>query len=417
MLSRRAVRSLIAVSAMSIVSLASGCGIASSDGAQVSAQSVTDVPQTAVKDQSIGNCWTYATTSWVESLAKISTKKDMNLSESYVSYWYWYQQVTDPSFAGGGIVEGGSWGVAVELIRKWGMMDEGAFIPEEADAILSNRQASAVKAMNASLATGALATAEARGNKALVRTELNKAWGLSDAVVANLDKAFGADGAKTLDTNVVPDGVPIYAAKSLPAKLQNPMTKVLEDHTLADAIGTPEFEWNPDYRTGKYAWAVAQYPTSDKDRRDFQKRVQRALNDNQPVVVSWYVDFNALNASGQFAKPPEKPGSQGGHMTVIMDYQVTNVPGFGTLPAGVLETRPEALAAALDDAATIEFFRIKNSWGNYHSVPSTIGYHDLFMTYLNGPIQECATDANEEPLLDQCHPGVPLQDVVLPAGY
>lgn len=394
-----------------------GCSRGASDGADSNAQSVTDVPQTQVKDQSIGNCWTYATTGWVESLAKISSKKDLNLSESYVSYWYWYQQIVDPTFSGNTIAEGGSWGVAVELIRKWGMMDEGAFIPEEADAILSNRQAAAVKAMNESLANGALKTPESRLNKAVVRTELNKAWALSDAVVANLDKTFGAGGDKTLDVGSVPDGVPIYSAKTLPAKLQNPVTKALEDHTLADAIGTPRFDWNPDYRNGTYAWGVTRYPTSATDRRSFQKRVQRALHDNQPVVVSWYVDFNALNAQGQFAKPPEKPGSQGGHMTIIMDYQVNNVPGFGTLPAGVLETRPEALTAALDDAATIEFFRIKNSWGNYHSVPTTVGYHDLYMAYLNGPISECETDAKEEPILDKCHPGVPLQDVVLPAGY
>jgi hypothetical protein len=416
MLSRRALRSLVLCSSFSVAALVAGCA-AQGDGSTTSAANITDVPQTQVKDQSIGNCWTYATTGWVESLAKIATKKDMNLSESYVSYWYWYEQLTDPTFSGNAIIEGGSWGEAVELIRKWGMMDEAAFIPEEAEAILSNRQAAAVKAMNASIASGALSTPQGRADKAKVRAELNKAWALSDAVIANLDKTFGADGTKTLDTNSVPNGVPIYSAKTLPARLQNPATRALEDHTLADAIGTPRYEWNPDYRSGPYAWGVAQYPTSAADRRAFQKRVQRALHDNQPVVVSWYVDFNALNAQGQFAKPPEKPGSQGGHMTIIMDYQVSNVPGFGTLPAGVVESRPEALAAALDDAATIQFFRIKNSWGNYHSVKDTVGYHDLFMEYLNGPIQECATDAEEKPLLDQCHPGVPLQDVVLPAGY
>jgi hypothetical protein len=417
MLPHSALRRSVLACSVSVAALVAGCAGGSAETASADSQSITDVPQTQVKDQSIGNCWTYATTGWVESLAKIATKKDLNLSESYVSYWYWYQQVVDPSFSGSSIVQGGSWGQAVELIRKWGIMDEGAFIPEEASAILSNRQAAAVKAMNESLTSGALKTPEARANKTLVRTELNKAWALSDAVVASLDKTFGPGGDKTLDVGSVPDGVPIYSAKTLPAKLQNPTTKMLEDHTLADAIGTPRYEWNPDYRSGSYAWAVAQYPTSATERRNFQKRVQRARHDKKPVVVSWYVDFNALNAQGQFAKPPAKPGSQGGHMTIIMDYQVDNVPGFGTLPAGVVETRPEALAAALNDAATIQFFRIKNSWGNYHSVQSTVGYHDLFMEYLNGPISECATDADEKPILDQCHPGVPLQDVVLPAGY
>ncbi len=39
------------------------------------------------------------------------------------------------------------------------------------------------------------------------------------------------------------------------------------------------------------------------------------------------------------------------------------------------------------------------------------------MTYLNGPMKECATDADEKPILDQCHDDVPFGDVILPAGF
>ncbi|MFO0738836.1 MAG: hypothetical protein U0270_23255 [Labilithrix sp.] len=81
------------------------------------------------------------------------------------------------------------------------------------------------------------------------------------------------------------------------------------------------------------------------------------------------------------------------------------MPGFGTLGVEVPETRPEALEAALDDAANVTFFRIKNSWGTRgvwseeelrqlggKVDPSTPkpsylaakpGYNDLFTNYLD----------------------------------
>lgn len=41
-------------------------------------------------------------------------------------------------------------------------------------------------------------------------------------------------------------------------------------------------------------------------------------------------------------------------MTVLEDYRI-NVPGFGTLKAGVLISDPKALDAALSSTAKIEF--------------------------------------------------------------
>lgn len=106
-------------------------------------------------------------------------------------------------------------------------------------------------------------------------------------------------------------------------------------------------------------------------------------------------------------------------MVVMEDYEVTDVPGFGTLKAGVKETRPEALAAALSDSAKISFIRVKNSWGSYRSDRgfSLPGYHDLFMQYLNGPVKQCDENADGSPNAASCWNTVPLQDVVLPAGY
>jgi hypothetical protein len=51
-----------------------------------------------------------------------------------------------------------------------------------------------------------------------------------------------------------------------------------------------------------------------------------ALNADAPVIVSWLVDFNALDNVGAFRmsqlERAGRPGRQGGHMTVLHDYQV-----------------------------------------------------------------------------------------------
>jgi hypothetical protein len=188
----------------------------------------------------------------------------------------------------------------------------------------------------------------------------------------------------------------------------DPARQMVVEATLADAIGR-----------GRLAWTESFYPSSAIDRRHLQERFQKALADHIPVVMTWYVDFNSLDNNGRFFAPPAHPGRQGGHMVVMDDYEINNVPGFGTLKAGVLETRPEALSAALSDSATMSFIRIKNSWGAVRpDRPSSNGYYDLYMTYLNGPVKQCQTDPQtEEPKLDTCFDATPFESVILPPGY
>ena len=62
-----------------------------------------------------------------------------------------------------------------------------------------------------------------------------------------------------------------------------------------------------------------------------------------------------------------------------------------TLRAGELATEADqALAARY---GSIEFFRIKNSWGSDLAPPGASadlkGYNDLYMKYLNGPLTKC----------------------------
>lgn len=394
---------------------------------EASLQPVTYVDQSKVERQSIGNCWLYAGASWVESLNKAATGEELNTSESYVTYWHWFDQIAR---GGSSIRTGGSYGTVVDLYTRYGLMLQGAFVPEEATDEMSHRQAEALNAINESLKNGALSTSAARRNRVTVRAELDRAWNLNSDTRALLDAVFGPGVSKTLDKAYATQVPPSVEATSGTLRVLRPVDVAarvrsresgnsFEVKTLADVIG------GGYWRSGPYAWQEVDYPYSLSDRREVQKRVQRALNDHQPVIVSWFVDFNALARDSTFTVEELKrrggPGRQGGHMVVMHDYEVDNVPGYGTLKAGVEETRPEALSATLASEATVRFFRVKNSWGAYRpdrwDVSDFPGYHDLFVTYLDGPIQQCGQDEHGNTNPNSCWSTTPLRDLVLPAGY
>ena len=406
------------LTALLALGAAAGCGGAGThnggdeeDPIGASTDPITTVDQTGVKRQSIGNCWIYATASWAESLAKTATGAENNFSESYWTYWHWFEQIANGNVSDK-ISTGGTYGTAAEIINRYGLMSEAAFIPEEASAEMSDRQAAAEQAINASLASGPLSSASARADRGVVRSELDKAFALGTNAIAQLNRVFGKRVSRTLDRGAPTTGTDIKRAKDIAIKQHNGRTNLDVEATLADAIGTRS-GWSG--RSGPMAWNELSYPDDLAGRRHFQERFQRALADHLPVILSWYVDFNAMDGA-TFRAPPATPGRQGGHMVVMDDYQINNVPGFGTLLAGVDETRPEALAAALDDSATIEFIRIKNSWGTYRHGWTT-GYHDLYMAYMNGPIQECQVDENDNPIQGTCFDTTPLESVALPPGY
>jgi hypothetical protein len=381
----------------------SGCAsvVSEDDLFQESGEEIVDVENSAVKRQSIGNCWLYATASWAESINKSATGVEMNMSESYWTYWHWYEQIV-AGRAANEISTGGHFSTATSIIRKYGVMLEKDFIPSESEAEMSARQASALAAINTSIKSGALKTSSARANKQLVRKELDKAWGLSRSVVAQLDQFVNSGSGATFTTNLV------KRASSIPVQYSR---------GPGSEPGKPTLKRATLY-TATTEWRLAQYPWTATERRNFQKRFQKALHDRQPVVMSWFVDFNALDEEGRFFAPPATPGRQGGHMVVMEDYQINNVPGFGTLAAGVAETRSAALTAALDSRAAIEFIRVKNSWGSYRpdrafALP---GFHDLYMKYLNGPVRQCEEkDGVTDP--NNCYDDQAFNDVVLPPGY
>jgi hypothetical protein len=380
---------------------------------------VTNLTHTSVKRQSIGNCWIYATTGWIESQRAKYTRttanpngEQVNISESWITYWHWYKHITDGSTSGE-IETGGFWGEAGDLILTRGWMTEGDFIPEEANSEISQRQSSALNYMNTSIRSGMLSTPAARANKALVRDELDRAFGLRPAIIAEMDTVFGADGARTLETARVsrqfikrPTELIIGSART--------STGTTRRLNLSDVFGRGGSYWNPDLRSGTYAWRSISYPSDTTGRARFWQRVLKAMNDGHPVIVSWLVDFNALDSNGNFTmtqlNAARTPGRQGGHLTVTEDYTVDNVPGFGTLGIGQLSA--EQRNAALQ--GTLRFLRIKNSWGTDRpDRASHNGYYDLYADYMNGPIAWKTSEAANAPTRQQ----TPLDQAIIPPGY
>jgi hypothetical protein len=418
--------SMFALATASSAGCASETGDAeSTDGEEGSSvDDITQVSHTKVKRQSIGNCWLYATTSWLEALNKRATGTEKNTSESWLTYWHWYEQIANGG-ASGEISTGGSYGTAADLIARYGLMIEGDFIRGEADAEMSNAQSTALNKINDSLKNGVLKDPAARRDKRIVRRELDAAWGLPPEVVTRINAVFGETVTRTLDRSTTAQRVAaankVVTPKSFPVKLKDPQTGQLVNATLADAVGTSRGWWSP--REGRLAWNEVNYPFDAAGRRAFWKRVQKALHDGMPVVTSWKVDFNALSSQSKFSLAELQrrgPGRQGGHMTVLHDYEAT-VPGQGLLKAGQPATAAQ-MQAALADGTKIHFIRVKNSWGGIRpdrwESAAIAGYHDLEMGYLDGPIKECGTRPDGETDTTNCTRDVtPLWDVVLPAGY
>lgn len=407
--------SLAALFALS-TSTAVGCAAetAPSEDVGVDENEIVNVAHTDVERQSIGNCWIYAHATWIESMHKQATGRDFDLSQSYWTYWHWFDQII------GGwssqISTGGNWSTANNIIRKYGLMAEKDFVLADTQAEMSSRQSQALAALNESLKSGALKEQAARRDKALVRREMDKAWGLLPETSAALDRAFGPSVSRTFSGSASASGTPIVRAQDFAVAYTAGPGRPLAQKKLTQAMG----EWRQQYY-------------SSSDQRAFLLRVQRALHDAQPVVITWFVDFNAMENRDNERKGSFNmttlgemgPGRQGGHMTVLEDYQATLEDGTLLAAGKTLDPQDPADKALLDKALSpstkIQFLRVKNSWGAARPdrafAPGMPGYHDLYLDYLNGPVKRCAEKNGETDTTNCPYEHTPLQNVVLPPGY
>lgn len=391
------------------------CASANEDEAASSANSVTTVAESPIRDQTIGNCWLYMATGWASSLAnqgRSASTEAYDFSPAYLNYWYWYEQLTNESviarITGGRfdaiteVEQGGAFGTAVELMLQYGLVRRGDFVADDEKAA-----AKALSTIMASLASGALSSPKARADRALVRRELDRAWALKEDVSSWLTMAFGEDGEGSLDDAVFDSRV--LAARSIPITDANGPDTL----SLADAIGTRAFPYTSSAnRTGDHAWTLVPVAnTSGTDRRDVVRRIQKTLMRGSPVPLTWWVSQKAVGSRMEFAAPAKPSAKDEWHASLLDDYEIVDVPGYGTLPAGVPENRASALRAALADEATIDFWRVKNSWGVQRTAVRQ-GYNDLYARYLDGPQKKCVWSA--EGTTSACEDIVPFAEVYLP---
>jgi hypothetical protein len=210
-------------------------------------------------------------------------------------------------------------------------------------------------------------------------------------------------------------------------------TKIIrgQDFAVAYPSGPGQAPQQKKLTQAATEWRQAFYSPSDK--RSFLLRVQNALHAAQPVIITWFVDFNALEnrdnvRKGSFSLTTLKefgPGHQGGHMTVLEDYQAKLADGRLLEAGKTLDPKKASDAALLKGALAtttdIQFLRVNNSWGGARPdrafAPGMPGYHDLYLDYLNGPIKQCV-ETNGTTDTTNCKTSkTPLQNVVLPPGF
>jgi len=337
---------------------------------------LTDIANTSIKRQVVGNCWLYTATAWTEALHLKATQRQTDLSESYLTYWRWFDQLAaaaDAQTVPAQIVEGADWETASNLIRRYGVVDEDKFVPETTFAsFTSGGDAAALSETNRALRDGAspLRTAMAKRDRGALRRALDALWHLPPALTADLDAAFGPDARRTFDVTgtLAPVGNRVKAPSEIVVASPDAKQGRVTELKLSDLLIGAVAQW-------RWADSPADANVNRRARRAFETRIQRALHDGLPVPITWPIDFGAIDATGKFSFDPKRtpPSPPGMHMSLIYDYEVRDVPGFGTLPVGEVESRPDALTAALDERANIAFFRVKNSWGLMPSNPLELG--------------------------------------------
>jgi hypothetical protein len=376
---------------------------------------VTDVSHTDVRNQSIGNCWSYASAAWVESLHRARTGQSVNVSESWITFWDWHRKITGTGVTTNAttmrseVSTGGWWDSAMTILRDRGVVMEDEFIPEEAMSARSSRQSEALAAINNELnGTGRLATAQSRRDPQMVLNVLLDAWRINDTVRAEMRRVYGISARSTLATTTQTPATWMRRATAFPIRSavarSSTGTAVSWDGNLSDVIPG-----------GRYAWKSVSYPTTASSRLAVQRRLMRALNAAQPALVSWLVDFNARNTStGAFTietlRAASGPGRQGGHLVTTEDYEViVRQPGQPERRLAAGEMASAADMRLAEQYGEMVFLRIKNSWGTAQGpLGGTFGgYHDLYTSYLNGPIRWTEASADR----------VPLSSIILPSGF
>jgi hypothetical protein len=355
---------------------------------------VTSVTHTPVKRQAIGNCWLYAHATWLESLLKHTTGQDINVSETYWTYWDFYEKL----LAGEPIPDkelntGGTWFRSKSIIQKYGWVEEGQFIATENDAVMSPAQDCAEAYLLLQGKPGGTLADVKNRTPELVRAELDKAFSCYGTVNFSMDEAW--NNRRKAEETLLKD------------------VKTGDENTLAVWLNRWQEIMSPSYTTwGPYEGKKLGTEAEFNAFKLIEQKIKRALNDHQPVVISFFVSFNAPNPDGYFnlntLARAGNLGDNGGHMLVLHDYTVNDIPadaGFTSLGEGDMD--PQLKETAL--AGNLDYLVAKNSWGYDRTDRPWLknGYSRITWDYLRSRYFEEET-GRFQPF---------LRSVILPPGY
>jgi hypothetical protein len=189
--------------------------------------------------------------------------------------------------------------------------------------------------------------------------------------------------------------------------------KTGDENTLAVWLNRWQEIHSPSYNTwGPYEGKKLGTESEFNGFKAIEQKIKKALNDHQPVMISFFVSFNAPNADGFFnLNTLAKAGSlgdNGGHMLVLHDYTVKDIPGdagFTSLGEGDMD--PQLKETALQ--GNLDYLVAKNSWGFDRSDRPWLkdGYSRITWDYLRSRYFEEET-GRFQPF---------LRSVILPPGY
>lgn len=373
---------------MFVVALLWGCA-----GAEVQPpdalenDALSGIEPSAVAKQTIGNCWAFATTAWVERLHTRAGGGTFDLSESYLTYLYVLDQLQGRTrYSTLPVFEGANFEIARDLIARYGVRQQSAFAADGPTGTASSVQVRAMAATNAWLKAGGLGKLpqDRSARDAALRLAMDGFWELAPVVRSDLDGAFGKDMARTLRSGSAPTfaAYRVLRPEDLSAALYKPGAGAPVVGTLADVV-----------RAGPHQYAHVEVAPdiTPLALRAHQKRVQRLLHQGIPVWMGWWMEPGAITMygyGGRFAldtylRSGPRPDHIG-HATLLYDYEVT-LPDGSTLAAGEKVTDSSKLAAALDARAAYRFWRVQNSWGTgmLPSFSRPSGSYDLDNSYLS----------------------------------
>ncbi len=385
------------VSVFSLTLFVASCGLSTTQ----SGIKTVDITNSKVKWQSIGNCWSYAAIGWAESLVMIGNPgaAQPNFSESYITYRHYEEQLlADTSVSSKEVETGGWFEDATTTMTHFGLISEGDFIAEESEKTKSASQSDATDYLNLSMKSGPLSKSR---TPEIVKAELNAAFKVNPDFESKLVYP------KDLVTARATDG---KALRSLAQEIES-----------WKGAGFPKNR-NSMPSDSTPAWSGA----STAEQKAMFQRVKRALNDGHPVIMDWFVDFNALDTVGAFSleklQEMGTAGRQGYHSTVLEDYSVKGINPANNMPFEIGDgaVSPELKELALN-YGDVTALIVKNSWGGNerldrpsYYVGASKGFHKLRLSYLLGwmPFKKEAGDTSNTARFE-----TPIRRFVLPAGY